>query len=105
MTVELGFAPEDMNVHLTPRADFLATIQTADGTDWPDGTVLTLRIETTPTATDLPATVAGPLASWNVDKAAVAALGYRVPLAARLLYSNDAGVDIAYFVGRVVWHA
>lgn len=103
-SVELGFIPADLNVNLTPRADFVDALTTFDGSDWPAGTTITLQIDADPVV-NWAATVDGPLASWNVDKAAVAALGVNTPLAARVLYSNGAGADVEFYSGRVVWHA
>lgn len=105
MSVSLGYVPSQLTVHLVPAADFAATLRSSDGTDWPPGTVVALRL--TPYGGGEPvvwvATVSGPAISWDVDAAAVTALGPPARFRADLTYT-DAGVDVTWMQGTVVWH-
>lgn len=104
MATGFGFVAEPMVLHLmTADADFIQTIQTSDGSDFPDGAAVTLKIGTA-SPTLWSATITGPSAAWNVDKAVVAALVPGTALLAHVLYADDSGADLVWFSGKVKWH-
>lgn len=105
--IALGYVASQLTVNLTVDADFIQTLTTADGSDWPDGTVIAL-VFGDDAATTWAADLSGASASWNVDKAVVNTLRTANPgasLSVRVTYSDGAGVDLTWMSGRVSWHA
>lgn len=103
---DFGFVPAALKVHLDPDSDFIQTL-TSTGAAFPAGAVITLLIGAPGAGrASWAATVSGLTATWNVDKAAVAALRALAvaQLPAELTYSDAAGVDLTWMRGCVVWH-
>lgn len=100
----LGYVPSGVTVHLTRNADFIQSLSTVDGSDWPDGTIVQLTLDG---STTWEATVDGPDVVWNVDKVDVEAFRATTESSrssAVLTYSDGAGVDLVWMTGRVQWH-
>lgn len=111
MSIDLGYIPSPFVIHLAPDgdADFTQTLSTLDGSDWPAGITVALKLGSveTPVAdwTSWPATVDGPTISWNVDKAVVVALGPKTSLRAKIAYTDGASADVTWMSGSVRWDA
>jgi len=103
----MGAVPERLTVNLVPGADFVIALDSKDQTgeplDWPDTATISLVFNDTE-GTIWPATVSGPTAAWNVDKAEVDALLSRYPsrssIRVRLVYV-DGSVDLVWAKGSV----
>ena len=100
----LGNKPQDMTVNLNDKADFIATMRTASGADWPVGTVVTLLFHFragSPADVSWPATVTDDTLVWDVDKVAVAEVYADAPTGVQLLYASAGGEDDLWASGRV----
>lgn len=95
----LGYKPVYFTLHLTGGSDFVQTMRTLDGADWPDGTVVVLEVDG---QAPWPATVTGPDISWTIDRDVIDALP-RTARTATLRYSDGAGTDIVWMTGQVEW--
>jgi hypothetical protein len=113
---DVGVVPYGIVVHLVKSdADFNATIKRSDLSPFPSSAAVVLKIFTasptvwTATIGDYTdeASVVHPraLASWRVDKVAVAALVPGTSLLAHVVYTDDTGADLVWFSGKVKWHA
>lgn len=98
MTITLGVKPESMGVRLDADADFITTLSTVDGTDWPATVSAELRFPESGTV--WPATLSGSELSWSVDKADVNTLLAQRPTTAVLFYL-DGDTDIEWAKGSV----
>jgi len=103
MSIELGTTPELLTVSLTRGADFIQTLSSTDaaGTpvDWVTGEVVSLVFDMTAPTTWV-ATITGPDAVWNVDKAVVTALLDAGVRHANLIYTAG-DVDLVWARGSV----
>lgn len=109
MAISLGAEPDTLTVHLSPGADFDSTLVLLDDdgaeTDWPVGTVITLRFaKTAATETVWTATIDGAEATFSVDKATVDTLLAQNRKTARLYYVNGTD-DLLWASGSVSVHA
>lgn len=101
--IVLGFQALPAVFHLTKGSDFISSLQTEDGSDWPAGTHIAIEMADLAT---WPATISGPTATWAVDKADVdAVLAQLPPIAkARVTYTDDSGVFLVWYTGKVRRH-
>lgn len=100
-TLSLGKKPLALEVNLYTEADFVDGLQRDDGTDWPAGSQLYLRIFLTvgdPVKWD--ADLEGTVASWNIDKADVMAAIAGKPKSAQLWFI-DGEADLLWGRGKV----
>lgn len=96
-TIMLGVEPASMGVRLAADADFITTLQTQDGTDWPSTVSAELRF---PDGTVWAAALSGPNLTWSVDKADVNTLLDTRPKTVSLFYI-DGTTDIEWAKGSV----
>lgn len=97
MTASFGFEPQPGIIRLSWQSDFIQTLLTRDGSDWPAGTVVKIAYDDD-AVTVWTATVTGNSAAWAVDKTAVAALLTANPrLTAEITYSDDSGTDLLWY--------
>jgi hypothetical protein len=103
--ITLGLSPEEMTVVVPVDADFVAAIDAADDTPWPDGVEIRLCFSPTPRdetpAFTWPATIDGAIASWAVDKVDCLAVADARALFARLLYVEEDGTELLWAKGAV----
>lgn len=93
----MGVQPAAMGVRLDEDADFITTLATADGSDWPSTVSAELRF---PNGTVWAATRSGAELTWTVDKAAVNIVLATRPRTASLFYI-DGDTDIEWAKGPV----
>lgn len=104
----LGHQPEaGYDVVLVRDNDWIQTGHRTDGTDWPAGTVITLKIGS---LAIWAATINGPAVSWRVDKTEVNALIDQVQAApgvvrAVISYVDGTGLDLTLTNGKTVTRA
>ena len=89
----LGRQPDSLVVHLHTGSDFVGymdyTDENGDAADWPGGTALSLVFAD---GTSWAATVAGSIATWEVDKAQADARS--CPQKVHVLYVNSTDEEI-----------
>ena len=95
----LGASPAKMSVILTKDAAFYQELENADGA-FTAGAVIDLRIG----ASTWVATIAGAVATFNIDKATVNTVITAAPKTAKLHYT-DGSADLVWAIGAVVIHA
>ena len=98
MSFTMGVKPEAMGVRLDTDADFITTLATADGSDWPATVSAELRFSGTTIVWT--ATRSGSELTWAVDKADVNTLLGSRPKTASLFYI-DGDTDIEWARGPV----
>lgn len=109
MTAALGFVPYPAVFNLLKTdADFIQTIRTADGSDWPVGTNVVIRLFTADGAytTDWPSSIVDDTINWEIDKAVVAAVHAATTgksLLGHVIYNDGATEDLVWFSGKVKW--
>lgn len=104
MPITLGYVPAPVTVNLTVGADFVQTLTTADGSDFPAGAAVSLVFGN---GTVWPATVSGSTVTWDVPAATVSALQAGNPqgqLTVRVTYTDSTGADLVWMSGWVAWH-
>lgn len=102
-TIKLGSTPLEVSVALSEGGDFVAEIDTADASSWGSGVTASL-VFNDPSETTWTATRSGAALTWNVDKAAVAALIAVHPTRVRLIYA-DGTADMVWGRGPVFVNA
>lgn len=94
--VRLGAVPQQFALALTEDADFVCTLLSQDG-DWPVAAVIAIEVADQ----EWVATLAGPEARFNVDKADVATVIAASPTKFRLTYT-EGDADLVWGAGPVV---
>ena len=106
MRLALGTEPQDVDVLLPFDADFVASIETVDGSSWPAGTAVALVFSTaprqiTPSGLRWEAAIVADAARWDVDKLLVQAVIAAGAAYARVLYTEADGSELLWTKGTV----
>ncbi len=101
--MSLGWKPIEDVLYISPAADFIHTLTPPAGETFPAGVTISIKIYDRDGAEQAtwPAEVVSSAASWEVDKATVAAIDH-VRATFRIYVAYPDGADFVWFIGPVI---
>ena len=105
MAVEFGNLPARAAFTLSSDADFYQVVRTSDGTSYPTGSTMVIKLLDAVDAvlTTWSATLLADAATFNVDKLVVAALLLQSPVQGRVFYQDvlNSGPELLIAQGNI----